>query len=441
MDNNFNNTNAGDDERTVLIQPDMNGNPQVVAPQGMPVQPQFGQTPQGMPGQPQFGQAPQGIPGQPQFGQAPQEIPVQPQFGQAPQGIPGQPQFGQAPQGMPGQPQFGQAPQGIPGQPQFGQASQGIPGQPQYGQAPQGIPGQPMFGQTSQGMPGAQPQFGGTPQQMSLNKGSNNNSPKKGNGSKIAIIIVCVLIAIALIVGLVLILGGGDDKKKDKEDKTTEATTEVTTEATTETTTEESTEATTETTTEATTESTTEGTTEAVESVGLIDVSSYGFTTNDWKSLEFALDGKVYTWPISYAQLKADGYSVDSSIEAETLDSMYYSFSEWAYKDGENAFFVSFKNYTDSSKVVADCDIQSVSFTSGYDDVYTVVLCNGITLGTSYEDVISVMGEPTDEYVSEDSEYGYRTADYDVTDDIYCNSINFTFMEGVVTDIEITNED
>ena len=66
-------------------------------------------------------------------------------------------------------------------------------------------------------------------------------------------------------------------------------------------------------------------------------------------------------------------------------------------------------------------------------------LCNGITVGTSYEDVIAIMGAPTDEYVSEDSEYGYRTATYDANDEIYANSINFTFMNGVVNDIEIVN--
>ena len=387
MDN-FNNNGGMDEDRTVLIQQDDMGNP-TVQPQGMPMQPQFGQAPQEMP---QFNQAPQGMPAQPQFGQAPQGMPMQPQFGQVPQGMPQQPQFGQAPQGM-----------------------------PQYNQMPQ----------------------------MNLNNGGNNNPPKKGKGGMIAIISVCAVAVVALIVGLVLILGGKD---KDKDKKTTEETTEETTEATT---TEETTEATTEETTEATTEATTtEATTEATtetaspsnataDGSSLIDVSSYGFTTSDWKSLELAIDGKVYSWPITYAQLKEAGYSVDSNTEHDILESNYYTLSSSAEKDGERAFYIRFKNYTDTDKTIAECDILGFSFDTPWDGEfnYSMVLCNGITLGTSFEDVMAVMGTPTDEYVSEDSEYGYRTATYEVNDAIYANKIQFTFENGVVDKIDIVNHD
>ena len=54
---------------------------------------------------------------------------------------------------------------------------------------------------------------------------------------------------------------------------------------------------------------------------------------------------------------------------------------------------------------------------------------------------MAVMGTPTDEYVSEDSEYGYRTATYEVNDAIYANEIEFTFENGVVDKIEIVNHD
>ena len=403
MDNNFNN----DDDKTVLIQPDQFGNP-TVQPQSQPVQPQFNQAPQGQPMQPEFGQGMQGQPVQPQFGQGMQSQPMQPQFNQAPQGQPMQPQFGQGMQGMPAQPQFGQGMQGMPTQPQFGQAPQ-----------------------------------------MSLNNGGNNNPPKKGKGGMIAIISVCAVAVIALIVGLVLILGGNDKKDKKTTEATTEATTEKTTEATTEETTEATTEETTEATTEATTEETTEATTEAPAAAGdgstLVDVSSMGFSTNDWKSLEFAIDGTVYTWPVSYAQIKEAGYAVDSSIESEVLEANYYSFSEWAYNsDDKSAFMVQFKNFTDTDKTVAECDVLGLIFyLDDYEkgDYSSVTLCNGITVGTTYEDVIAIMGEPTDEYVSDDSEFGYRTATYEVNDDIYASCVEFTFMDGVVDDLEIQNYD
>ena len=34
------------------------------------------------------------------------------------------------------------------------------------------------------------------------------------------------------------------------------------------------------------------------------------FTTDDWTSFEFALNNKVYTWPITYSELTADGYVI-----------------------------------------------------------------------------------------------------------------------------------
>ena len=407
MDNNFNNNGGSDDDRTVLIQQDQYGNPQFNQPM-QPVQPQFNQQMQSQYSQPQ--------------GQS-----MQPQYGQS-QGQSMQPQYGQ-PQGQSMQSQYGQ-PQGQSMQSQYGQ--------PQYGQ-------QMQYGQNSQY--GASPY----PQQMSLNPNNNTpKPPKKGKGGMIAIISVCALLVIGLIVGLVLFFSG-DDEDDDK--KTTEATTEITTEdtieetteATTEEKTEETTEATTEEkteeTTEATTEATTEETTEAPATT--VDTSNIAFTTNDWKSLEFAIDGVVYTWPISYSQLKERGYSVDSDIEAETLEANYYSFSEWADKDGEHVFFVQFKNFTDEDKTVADCDILAFKFESTYleDSGVSIVLCNGVTFGMSYDEVIAIMGTPTDEYVSEDSESGYRTATYEVTDDVYANSIEFTFMDGKIYDIEITNYD
>ena len=121
------NGEAGDDEKTVLIDPteaaapqsglslktDTNTYGQADANAAQP-QPGFGGQPQGMPGQPGFGGQPQGMPGQPGFGGQPQGMPGQMGFGGQPQGMPGQMGFGGQPQGMPGQPGFGGQPSQQP---------------------------------------------------------------------------------------------------------------------------------------------------------------------------------------------------------------------------------------------------------------------------------------------------------------------------------------
>ena len=91
------NGEAGDDEKTVLIDPteaaapqsglslktDTNTYGQADANTAQP-QPGFGGQPQGMPGQPGFGGQPQGMPGQMGFGGQPQGMPGQPGFGGQP---------------------------------------------------------------------------------------------------------------------------------------------------------------------------------------------------------------------------------------------------------------------------------------------------------------------------------------------------------------------
>ena len=91
------NGEAGDDEKTVLIDPteaaapqsglslktDTNTYGQADANAAQP-QPGFGGQPQGMSGQPGFGGQPQGMPGQMGFGGQPQGMPGQPGFGGQP---------------------------------------------------------------------------------------------------------------------------------------------------------------------------------------------------------------------------------------------------------------------------------------------------------------------------------------------------------------------
>ena len=141
---------------------------------------------------------------------------------------------------------------------------------------------------------------------------------------------------------------------------------------------------------------------------------------------------------MSYADFKSKGFAVDASTEAETLEAQYYSLSVSADYTNGDTVYVQFKNFTDTDKTVVDCDILSISFDQYY-FTGSVVLCNGVTFGMTYDEVKAIMGEPSYEYVSEDSDY--VSVDYEVTDDVYTNTISLTFSEGTLTEIDIENWD
>jgi len=316
----------------------------------------------------------------------------------------------------------------------------GFPQQPvNNGQMPQ----QNMMGGFNQ-MP--QQQFNGNQaqQQMRLNQTAGGSGNNNNNGLKIAIVAISILL-IAAVIAIIILLTGKDDNddKKKREDKTTQevvTTEEPTTEepTTEEPTTDEPTTAEPATEEPTTAEPATEEPTTEVSGTNPVDVSGLAFTTSDWTSLEFAIDGQVISWPLTYNDVVALGYSIDSSSEGETLESNHYTTSISAKGSNDERIYVRFKNFTDSDKTAKDCDIMGLSF--DVDDCgKNIVLCNGITFGMTYDQVKGIMGEPSYYYISDDSTY--ESADYDVSDEAYSNSVSFTFIDGVLTEIEFENYD
>lgn len=243
----------------------------------------------------------------------------------------------------------------------------------------------------------------------------------------------------AILIGImcgVTACGGSD--KADKEDKATEAATveESTTDKVID---EEEVADVTEEDIEEDTEETKDTDNDTDES-GAIE-TDYNFSSNDWKTLEFALDGEVYTFPMTYADVEAAGFVIEDDL-SEILESNYYTLSYTAKNAEGEQFYVRFKNFTDTDKALKDCDIYGFSFeVQDYRDVNPdVTLCNGVTFGMTVDEVKAIMGEP-DYYYESDSEYDYKSMEYYVTGKSYDSTIELWFTDGALNEITIENVD
>lgn len=244
------------------------------------------------------------------------------------------------------------------------------------------------------------------------------------------------------IMSLSVVACGDEDRKERTTEATTEATTEekTTAEAETEEVTEEVTEEETEEKTEEKTETNTESGSMGVGD-GTISAGNADFSTDDWKSLEFSLDGNVISFPITYAEVKALGFSIDSESENETLEANHYTTSIPAENAAGEEIYIRFKNFTDGDKLIKDCDIYGFGIEEvGYRDVNpTFTLCNGISFGVSVEDIKAVMGEP--DYLYESDDKTRYSLEYYVTGKSYENTIKFSVKDGELNSVTIENVD
>ena len=196
----------------------------------------------------------------------------------------------------------------------------------------------------------------------------------------------------------------------------------------------EDTEEDTEETTEAE-EETTEATTESAAST--TPVNADGF---DWENMQFTMLGKPYNLAtLTYDDILAMGYSIDDDYLEEELEDNQYSMSARAEAADESDMYIRFKNFTGGgTKKVPDCEILGIELSrDDFDNKYDAALGNGITFGMTPEEVKAVMGEPTDSYTSDTSDY--MTLTYEENDDAYSSSVEFTFQDGVLTKFDMEN--
>ncbi len=172
-------------------------------------------------------------------------------------------------------------------------------------------------------------------------------------------------------------------------------------------------------------------------------VDDDAFSSNDWKTLEFALDGVVYTFPLTWSDIEAAGFLIDEDYRHEVLESNYYTLSVNAENEAGERISVRFKNFTEGDRELQDCDVYGMGFElSQWRDVNPdVMLCNGVTFGMTAEEVKALMGEPDYFYESEGDDYTSVRMEYYVTGHSYENEIEFNFWNGALTEIDILNKD
>ena len=196
----------------------------------------------------------------------------------------------------------------------------------------------------------------------------------------------------------------------------------------------EDTEEDTEETTEAE-EETTEATTESAAST--TPVNADGF---DWENMQFTMLGKPYNLAtLTYDDILAMGYSIDDDYLEEELEDNQYSMSARAEAADESDMYIRFKNFTGGgTKKVPECEILGIELSrDDFDNKYDAALGNGITFGMTPDEVKAVMGEPTDSYTSDTSDY--MTLTYEENDEAYASSVEFTFQDGVLTKFDMEN--
>lgn len=191
----------------------------------------------------------------------------------------------------------------------------------------------------------------------------------------------------------------------------------------------------TEDTEEVTEEETTEATTESA--VSTTPVNADGF---DWENMQFTMLGKPYNLAtLTYDDILAMGYSIDDDYLDEELEDNQYSMSALAKADDDSDMYIRFKNFTGGgTKKITECEILGIILSrDDFDNQYDAALGNGITFGMTPDEVKAVMGEPADDYTSDDGDY--ITLTYEENDDAYTSSVEFTFQDGVLTKFNMMN--
>ena len=130
-----------------------------------------------------------------------------------------------------------------------------------------------------------------------------------------------------------------------------------------------------------------------------IPYEEIAFTSKDISSLEFALNGQVLTFPTTVKELEDAGYTLDVPYQNEVLqgsNGTVYCAVNCSARNGEGSMIrFSACNLSKESKPIEECEIENIS---AEDALF--ILCNGVSLESSYEEVIAIMGEP-DEYEEE----------------------------------------
>jgi len=149
-------------------------------------------------------------------------------------------------------------------------------------------------------------------------------------------------------------------------------------------------------------------------------------------SYQFTLDGKLYQLPMEYSVLAADGWDFEENFKGTSIapdDSFYESL----YKNGTR-IRVKFLNVGTAVLPLDKCGIASIEIRTpswGSSDLPSFSLPGGITVNSSYEDIISAYGEPS---------YTYSTTESLAYGPHYSSEILFKIQDEKIREISVSNK-
>lgn len=172
--------------------------------------------------------------------------------------------------------------------------------------------------------------------------------------------------------------------------------------------------------------------------------------STDWRSGGFLVNGQYAQVPMSVTALEDMGFEkyiiwdMERSEYVEMTEYTLEPYTAWiarATNEVGEYITVEFLNYSEKVVDFRESTVYMVNF--GVENVLSdegvtdIALCNGLTIGNSYEDIVEVMGVPDEEFnaTPEDKFSGSMT--YYLTQDSKMQYVEMMLYQDVLSNIEI----
>lgn len=163
--------------------------------------------------------------------------------------------------------------------------------------------------------------------------------------------------------------------------------------------------------------------------------------SDDWEDMQFTMNKEFYALPMPFSVLEDEGWEINADVydegeDVEPGETKVVCIYNDDY-DEDLSTFVNVTNYGKSTKSLSDCAISSFSMDIVFGDtllkdIPKIAIAQGITWGSTADEVVEAFGKPDNTYESEVFEY---TTYYYEADD--CNLEIDVYDDFGVADIEI----
>lgn len=131
----------------------------------------------------------------------------------------------------------------------------------------------------------------------------------------------------------------------------------------------------------------------------------------------FTLDEIVYSLPCQVSDFLDNGWTVKADTGKSENDNIVADDTDYIYiVKGENKVTINFKNISGNVKKVSECQAYSLDLFSDYVDNSIFTMSKNIGITSSYDDVITAFGVPTETKENKSEYTNYEEIKYEVDD-------------------------